>query len=211
MLNDSSSFRQDLRASWILWGALGSSWKREKGEGGAGRRRRIEGVKEPPQALERRKKGTLRLEGTKRMPLQPLSRKVTLKTTRPLTRGQRCVCPFPAGVHLPRDANLKGVSSAHARVSPAASTGLSSLVSDGARAAGSPSVPDGHRALLPTWLCVWTSCGPGPECARRRKPTAVHSPPVLHSGHSEPCPAFPRLSPSGPSGPYRHASFSWAS
>jgi len=29
MLNGSSSFRQDLRASWILWGALESSWKRK--------------------------------------------------------------------------------------------------------------------------------------------------------------------------------------
>jgi hypothetical protein len=30
MLKDSSSFRQDFRTSWILWGALGSSWKRKK-------------------------------------------------------------------------------------------------------------------------------------------------------------------------------------
>lgn len=59
MLNDSSSFRQDLRASWILWGALGSSWKREKGEGGVGRRQRIEGSNHHPRLL---KEETLRLE-----------------------------------------------------------------------------------------------------------------------------------------------------
>lgn len=35
MLKGSSSFRQDLRTSWILWGALGSSCKRDRGEGGA--------------------------------------------------------------------------------------------------------------------------------------------------------------------------------
>lgn len=211
MLNDSSSFRQDLRASWILWGALGSSWKREKGEGGAGRRRRIEGVKEPPQALERRKKETLRLEGTKRMPLQPLSRKVALKTTRPLTRGQRYVCPFPAGVYLPRDANLKGVSSTHAWVSPAASTGLSSFVWDGTRTAGSPSVPAylGVCALSPR-----TSSGPGPEfacCRLSGNPQRSTVPQFCILGILSHALLSHGSLPSGPSGPYRHASFSCAS
>lgn len=43
MLNGSSSFRQDLRASWILWGALESSWKRKiKAEARVGRRQWVE-------------------------------------------------------------------------------------------------------------------------------------------------------------------------
>ena len=48
----------------------------------------------------------------------------------------------------------KGVSSIQARVSSTASTGQPSLVSDGTRVAGSRSVSDGHRALLPTRVCV---------------------------------------------------------
>lgn len=43
MLNGSSSFRQDLRASWILWGALESSWKRKiKAEARVGGRQWVE-------------------------------------------------------------------------------------------------------------------------------------------------------------------------
>lgn len=38
MLKDSSSFRRDLRTSWILWGALGSSWKRRELGGLSGRK-----------------------------------------------------------------------------------------------------------------------------------------------------------------------------
>lgn len=51
MLKDSSSFRRDLRGSWILWGALGSSWKRRELAGVLGRQTIYKGSEQSCQAL----------------------------------------------------------------------------------------------------------------------------------------------------------------